>query len=124
MTEPSPSALWKRNRRLDPEYAERERQRSRAWKAANPERVHRGICDVCGASTGPLNTTGVCGSCRRAAVDFRRRMVVVLWKQGESMTGISVELGWSRDHLGNEINRMRKLGYDLPYRYVRKKATA
>lgn len=54
----------------------------------------------------------------------RRERVVVLWRDGLTMLEICEVIGWTRNSLGGEISRMRQAGYDLPYRYARRKVAA
>lgn len=54
---------------------------------------------------------------RRLRQQQRRALVVVLWNAGAPITEICARLSWSRGHLSVEMDRMRREGYALPYRY-------
>ncbi len=119
----------------DPDGAARERARSLAWKAENRERViaydrsygreHRGRCINCGDLMGiGVAHDGLCKPCVRAATHERRMQVCEWWAEGLSCREICARLGWSLGHLTHEMSRMRRAGYDLPYRYARNRSVA
>lgn len=83
---------------------------------------HRAVCPKCGYVYAPGS-----GTKRGAAkhVDFtncsgcaeqRRQNIVRWWAEGLTMAEISNRLGWRGPHLNVEMVRMRRDGYDLPYR--------
>jgi hypothetical protein len=95
-----------------------------------------GACIDCGARTnrhngsrhnGPTGAAERCIPCaNRHAIEIgradmrraheNRLRVVEMWAGGLSMRDIAAVMGWSAHHLGVEMHRMRKLGYDLPHR--------
>lgn len=66
-----------------------------------------------------------CDECYRQAVAESHRerdeQIVAWWTEGLSMREICLRLGWTKGHLGQEIDRLRSRGFDLPYRYARGK---
>lgn len=93
--------------------------------------ANRVPCAACGGPTG--NTPGqkrgdgrpegerLCRACdeagRRAVADERGRRIQRWWAEGLSTAEIAVRLGWSKNHLSAELDRLRRRGFDLPYRY-------
>lgn len=70
--------------------------------------------------TGPVSTTTQpspptedCPSCRARA---RYRQIEQLWNEGRSFPEIMAELDVSQGFLAGTVNRMRRNGYNLPYR--------
>lgn len=93
----------------------------------------RGQCRKCGSATynGSASPPAYCHACypasemgRAAAArnglrqtDFNlRARVVEMWAGGRLMREISADLGITRGHLSVLMVRMRREGYDLPYR--------
>lgn len=54
---------------------------------------------------------------RRLLAQQRRALIVLLWADGAPLREIRELLGWTQGHLSVEMDRMRRQGYDLPYRY-------
>lgn len=117
------------HRWVDPEFAEQQREIVRQYKDENREAVraagrdhnrkHRGQCLTCGDLMGiGVRHDGTCSGCRSAEVHERRMRVVALWEGGATWQQIADDLGWTLGHLAVEMGRMRKVGYDLPYRYA------
>lgn len=109
--------------------------KSAVWKALNPDHVraynagrneqkrkwdrdhYRGRCETCGAWTSrreykrcPLHADVA------IAAEERREEIVDRWAAGETMLEIAAALGTTKGSLSVDITRMRKAGYDLPYR--------
>lgn len=109
--------------------ASRDRAQSRDWKARNPERRReydrqrnldkRGTCRRCDKPMG-LGVThdGVCTACRHASVHERRLLIVTWWAQGRKLDEIARDLHWTIGQLSSEMDRMRAVGYHLPYRRI------
>jgi transposase len=115
---------------LNPDYAERSLAASRAWKARNREHAHaydraynaahKDECPLCGGEMERHSER--CTACRSDEADRKAKTVVRLWAEGKSMREIQEVLGWSKGHLAAMMDRYRTQGYDLPYRYDRKRA--
>jgi len=58
-----------------------------------------------------------CMDCRREERDARWRLIQAWWAEGLSMNAIVKRLGWTRGTLSSQLNRMRKEGWDVPYRH-------
>lgn len=123
-------ACYKRRRNRDPDVAERYRQSSRAWKAAHREQNRardreyiaredvRGKCRSCGGPMGVgSRQDGTCFGCIETAKLENWAEIEHRWKAGESFRDIVAALGWTKGRLGGEMDRMRRAGRDLPYRY-------
>ena len=113
---------------LNPDYAERSRAISRAWKDRNREANrardnvrNRDLRGTCGRCDGPMGIAcpedGTCTSCRSALRHERCLHIVEMWAEGKTYPQICAELGWTKGTLAVEFDRMRGQGYDLPYRY-------
>lgn len=48
-----------------------------------------------------------------------RSTIVRMWRDGASLKEIAAELGESKDNIGAQMQYMRSLGVDLPYRKAR-----
>ncbi len=100
--------------------------RRRAYKRAWDRENYRGTCERCGSTAGKRNRGRLCWPCnveRRAElVHARAEQIVAWWAEGRTLAEIGERLGWSRNHLGNEMHALRAKGYDLPYRRVPRKA--
>lgn len=102
-------------------YKVNTREERRAYDRAYADR-HRATCPHCGHvyKSGSGTKRGLrarvnfaqCPGCR----EHRREWIVGMWDQGATMAEIAEPLGWTEKHVGVEMNRMRKLGYPLPYR--------
>ena len=120
------SRCYSRERRQNPDRAERDRESARAWKARNRERTraydrdyyatHRDVCSVCGGDRVIGGAGDVCASCLADQVRQRRERTVELWRDGVTLREIADQLGWTVGHLAGEIHRMRETGWDLPFR--------
>lgn len=112
---------------LNPDYAERNRARSRAWKARNKSAVrehdraydeaHKGRCRECGNAVNRRRDGCICMPCREDKRDCRARQIERLWAEGRSLKEIAAELGCTVKSLGVRMVALRKMGYDLPHRY-------
>ncbi len=100
--------------------------RRRAYKRAWDREHYRGTCERCGGLTAHRHRVRLCWPCdleRRAeSVHPRATRIVAWWAEGRTLAEIGERLGWSRNHLGNEMHALRAKGYDLPYRRVPRKA--
>jgi tRNA(Ile2) C34 agmatinyltransferase TiaS len=75
-------------------------------------------CTQCRGSMGSgYQKDGICRGCRTAIKERRWREIQRLWRAGCSMAEISTAIGRSENHLSTEMVRIRKAGWDLPYRY-------
>lgn len=121
---------------LRPEYAEKQRQASLKWKHRNKQAVLqydrdymrrldvRGSCVECGGPMG-INKKRRDGRCRKCVVaqkEHNWRIVQRMWRDGASCQEIADALGWTVNHTNVQMTRMRKAGWDLPYRRPRKVA--
>lgn len=120
-----------RRYRSDPENAELDRERSRAWKERNREanrardrarardEAHRGTCTQCGGLMGTgTENDGTCKPCQRVARIERATEIARLWADGWTMKRIAAEFGYSLNHMAVEFFRIRRDGLaDLPHRY-------
>lgn len=88
--------------------------RKRRWEREE----YRGTCEMCGADTSK-RTHRFCAehSDVRVAAHERRQHVVEMWAAGSTMREIADEIGFEFDHFKSEFARMRRYGYELPYRY-------
>lgn len=118
---------------LDPRFKDRRREASRLYKQNNIEEVrrknreyndaNRATCIECGGSMGSgsghrqnRGAIGVCRPCRTAAKEKRWRVIEGLWAEGKTFGQIAAEIGIKGGHLGVELDRMRKAGWNVPYR--------
>jgi predicted transcriptional regulator len=92
----------------------RRRQQKREW-----EREHyRGECEVCGARTGKRSCTRCPKhSLAREAHRQRREEIQRRWLAGESLNEIAAALGTTKNSAQVTVHRMRREGWDMPYRY-------
>lgn len=106
-------------------YSPEKEKARRAYKRAN-ENTHRARCVDCGspraAGTGYGDGhPGCCAECRdrrrREAHELRDKRIERWWNDGLAMREIAERLGWTLNHLRVEMDRLRRRGYDLPYRY-------
>lgn len=94
----------------------------RAWEDAQ-----RANCEDCGrtlqgGSALPCRrNSGKCLDCwwvaQAAELEPRYKQIEAWWAEGLTYPEICAHLGWSENHLGVEIHRMRAAGRNLPYRY-------
>lgn len=61
---------------------------------------------------------------RSRDIETRRLRTVELWREGLSLKEIAERLGYRPGAMGMEISQMRRVGYDVPYRRVPRKAAA
>lgn len=93
----------------------------RAYQRAytrRPER--RAICTRCHEPAGidSLETmTTICERCRRVMFEELAQKIVKLWAEGKSLKEIAVAIGRPGKQVGPLMAKLRKRGYDLPYRY-------
>lgn len=112
------------HRWCNPETQDRGRETSRAWKAANRERVrdyaeahkHR-PCPNCG---GPMKRHGAnqCRECRAATEITCYSLIEGMWADGWALREIAAALGRTENSVHVTFHRMRRDGWDLPYRYA------
>lgn len=94
-------------------------------------RQYEGVCKHCGKPTsgasGPGKAPEVCRSCnsaiekpgptaRTAAARPRRLLIQEMWRAGASAKAIAAALGTTEATVSCEIVRMRRSGWDMPYR--------
>lgn len=111
---------------LNPDYEEAQRQVARGYKDRNREamrvygreyrRTHKGKCSSCGGEMERQHDGGVCLACREEEVHRRAEMLERWWAEGLTLKEIASKLGLTVNHVGSELNRLRKKGYNLPYR--------
>jgi hypothetical protein len=79
----------------------------------------RGSCERCGGlmGIGRNRQGGTCAACRTAAKEANWERIEVMWAAGLLMREIADQMGWSLDRMRCEIDRMRKSGRAVPYRY-------
>lgn len=125
------ASAWKL---LNPERAremERRSNKKRGPAKRAHENAHRAPCPECGqpmqAGSGyggrkdAQHKRDRCFDCftmmRRTEVDDRARRIEKWWAEGLKMKQIGARLGWTENHVHDEIDRLRGKGYDIPYRY-------
>ena len=103
-------------------YKERHREELRAYDRRYGDE-NRAACPHCGCEYGKWS--GRVDGSAAPRLDFtncpgcaaeRRDWIVGMWDQGASMDEICEPLGWTKNHLSKEMDRMRRDGYSLPYR--------
>lgn len=86
----------------------------------------------CGASIGigvhrDPRHKGHCSACRLEMDAVRRawrcQTIYEMWHEGFTLLGIALELGSTPGSINVSINRMRREGWDMPYRRQPRKAT-
>lgn len=105
----------------DAEVAERSRRQSQAWKARNPSRVkaydrerRADTCPTCGGKK--VKKSKLCYGCEVEVRRARMRIIQVMWKGGHSHRQIAILLGTTKGTVQATISRMRRDGWDMPYR--------
>lgn len=119
------SACYQRWRRSDPEEAHRSLEAARAWKRRNPERVKaydaRYIAEVkmddCKCGGRKMATSRQCANCRAEAAEFRRTAIVEMYQAGTPIREIAEVMGTTRESMGVETVRLRKIGL-IGYRHT------
>jgi transposase len=86
-----------------------------AHRLANPE-----ACEECGEPRG--RHARVCENCYQEGQLTRLRTIASCWREGASLKEIAERLGSTVNSIGATMVRMRKQGWDLPYRQVPRKA--
>ena len=80
----------------------------------------RGVCAKCGGPTARKRAYRYCRECRAQLetdrVAARAEQIVAWWAEGRTLSQIGELLGWTQNHAHVEINRLRRAGYDLPFR--------
>lgn len=111
-----------------PDLAERHRVAARAWKDAHREQnrardratMHR-PCPNCG---GPMRRqNSQCSECYGATVIVRRSIIQGAWLDGWMLSEIAAIIGTTARSLAVTMVRMRRDGWELPYRYHVKDGT-
>lgn len=93
---------------------------------------YRGTCIDCGAPTngsaGPSKAPQRCQSCNgkvtgaaatargRAKAEPRRQRIVAMWHEGCTLREIADALGTTPESIGVTVVKLRREGWDLPYR--------
>lgn len=113
---------------LDPDYAEKVRQISRAYKAQHRKALraydreyderHKAECPECGAEVNRRFNGEKCMACRADSRDRRARQIESWWAEGLPLKKIAERLGWTKGSLSREMYWMREVGYSLPYRHT------
>lgn len=99
---------------------------SAVCKALNPERAKtqwrlydersKRPCPECG---GPRSSrASLCEQCYTTPIRERDEQIVQWWHNGDSLAEIAERLGWTANHVGVQLWRLRRAGYDLPLRYA------
>jgi transposase len=92
----------------------------RAWAQAN-----RAACPSCGkpmreGSRSPSHRSKSCRDCehhrRRQPYLERGKQIEGWWNEGLTYPQLQARLGWTKSRLAVEIHRLRRDGFDLPYR--------
>lgn len=113
---------------------EREQAKVRKWKSAHREQLreydrrytdeNRYVCPECGhvygigsAVQGGRKRKHVHADSCPGCIAKRRERVIAWWAEGLSLREMADRLGWTVNHLGVELNRMRGAGFELPYRH-------
>lgn len=105
------------------EYARRgnaDSTRKRAWDERNRKRC---ACGAWMSAKSALKTGGptVCRDCHREQVALKRvwreQDIYEMWHAGFTLLGIAFELGATKESVAVTINRMRRDGWDMPYRH-------
>lgn len=112
----------------DPESLEKDRERSRAWKRRNRERVReydaaryqmrKVECPECGELMMPESER-----CQACVSDERERRCVAIermWREGLKLREIAEQLNTTLTVISVEISRMRAEGRDVPHRRRRR----
>lgn len=112
---PDAAREWNRRQEQRPER----KAAKRRWEVEHD----RPPCSRCGAPMGVgahRYERDTCRTCydrdRAAKVAARAERIVAWWDEGLSLQEIADCLGWSRGQVGVEMHRLRRRGYDLPYR--------
>jgi DNA-binding CsgD family transcriptional regulator len=101
---------------LNPEYEERQRAVSRAWKRRTAE-----PCEKCGELKDYTNDSVLCGRCGYEAIyGERNEEILAMWNKGEPGWFIGEQLGMSETAVLSWINNQRlRKGEDIPLRRAR-----
>lgn len=109
------------SRWTDEDFAERSRRQSQAWKARNDSHVKAydrerrvSACPTCGGKK--VKKSKLCYDCEVEVRRARMRIVQILWKDGHSHREIALLIGTTRGTIQATISRMRRDGWDMPYR--------
>jgi transposase len=113
------STVWKwrhpdQRKEFDRRDREKRRESRREWNRAH---MHA-PCPLCGGPMSRNKAAGDrCAKCREIAEHARRSCIQDMWLDGHTMSEIADALGTTLESLGVTMVRMRKQGWDLPYRY-------
>ena len=98
---------------------------AREWKARNHDHClasnrryryeHRGVCAECNGRM-CQDEDGVCLDCRVLGKEANYRAIELMWEDGLTFPQIMEALGWTKGHVSVVMDRMRKEGWNLPYR--------
>lgn len=112
--------------RCGAEFVDRSQSQRRRFCSDNcRKRKHevdseRAAClwDGCDRMVWPRQHSGCCREHSPASQRKRDRahQIEAWWAEGLTFRQIAARLGWSIDHFSAEINRLRREGYNLPYR--------
>lgn len=112
------STVWKwRHPERRKEMDKRDREnRADARLQWNRDNAHV-PCPICG---GPMAraTRGRCSVCRANAEHARKSCIQDMWHEGRTLAEIAAALDTTVDSLGVTMVRMRRQGWELPYRYT------
>lgn len=104
-------------RKRTPEFRAAEREYNRT-----PGR--RGYCRICGGLKGAGSPKGreICQACIARGKEAKYAEIQELWLAGATFPEITAELGMTQGYLGVTLHRMRREGWDVPYRYAKRVA--
>lgn len=120
------SAVWKalnpdKTRELLRAQNARRRDAKRAWERQNMRRPeNRATCELCGLPCGIGQPNARrCHDCIMEIAVTRESIVAGMYLDGWTLREISQALGYAESSsAGAVLHRMRRLGWDLPYRHA------
>lgn len=104
-------------RASDPDViAHRAVLKQRRDERANARRLSEGRCESCGG--GCLKGSRTCRACRTSATHSRRVRIATMYAEGATTAELAVALGCAHGAVSVALAKMRRDGWDLPYRRV------
>lgn len=111
---------------IDPDIVRRETQLDNERKRRWDREHYRGTCPCGNRTIRPQH--GYCGPCSHEMTSvggaMRRERIHAMWHEGLSLREIAERMGTTLNSIGVTIDRMRRTGWDMPYRYARRRARA